>query len=90
LVIRKGRARPGRRGSLRSKKRIMKFNLSADTVIDYKDLALVQKFVTERGKILSRRITGLTAKQQRAMLHAIQRDRYLGLVPVGSSKRRHA
>ncbi len=49
--------------------------------IDYKDVDLLRKFVTERGKILPRRITGLTAKQQRDLTQAIKRARIIALLP---------
>jgi small subunit ribosomal protein S18 len=49
--------------------------------IDYKDVELLRKFVTERGKILPRRITGLTAKQQRDLTLAIKRSRQIALMP---------
>lgn len=49
--------------------------------IDYKDVDLLRKFVTERGKILPRRITGLTAKQQKELTVAIKRARILSLLP---------
>jgi small subunit ribosomal protein S18 len=49
--------------------------------IDYKDVELLRKFITERGKILPRRITGLTAKQQRDMTKAIKQARLLALLP---------
>ncbi|MBD2019466.1 30S ribosomal protein S18 [Leptolyngbya sp. FACHB-36] len=49
--------------------------------IDYKDVDLLRKFVTERGKILPRRITGLTAKQQRDLTQAIKRARLIALLP---------
>ncbi|MBW4655118.1 MAG: 30S ribosomal protein S18 [Kaiparowitsia implicata GSE-PSE-MK54-09C] len=49
--------------------------------IDYKDVELLRKFVTERGKILPRRITGLTAKQQRDLTQSIKRARILALLP---------
>jgi len=49
--------------------------------IDYKDIDLLRKFITERGKILPRRITGLTAKQQRDLTVAIKRARVLALLP---------
>jgi len=49
--------------------------------IDYKDVDLLRKFVTERGKILPRRITGLTAKQQRDLTVAIKRARLIALLP---------
>ncbi len=50
-------------------------------VVDYKDYELLRKFLTERGKIMPRRLTGLTAKQQRAVRRAIERARVLGLLP---------
>jgi len=49
--------------------------------IDYKDVDLLRKFITERGKILPRRITGLTAKQQRDLTEAIKRARLIALLP---------
>lgn len=49
--------------------------------IDYKDVDLLRKFVTERGKILPRRITGLTAKQQRDLTQAIKQARIMALLP---------
>ncbi len=49
--------------------------------IDYKDVDLLRKFITERGKILPRRITGLTAKQQRDLTVAIKRARIIALLP---------
>lgn len=49
--------------------------------IDYKDVELLKKFITERGKILPRRITGLTARQQRDLTRSIKRARILALLP---------
>jgi len=49
--------------------------------IDYKDVELLRRFITERGKNLPRRITGLTAKQQRALTTAIKQARILALLP---------
>ncbi len=49
--------------------------------IDYKDVDLLRKFITERGKILPRRITGLTSKQQRDLTRSIKRARILALLP---------
>lgn len=49
--------------------------------IDYKDIELLRKFITERGKLLPRRITGLTAKQQRDLTTAVKRARILALIP---------
>ena len=49
--------------------------------IDYKDVDLLRKFITDRGKILPRRITGLTAQQQRHLTTAIKRARAISLLP---------
>jgi small subunit ribosomal protein S18 len=49
--------------------------------IDYKDTDLLRKFITERGKILPRRITGLTAKQQRDLTRAVKQARAIALLP---------
>lgn len=49
--------------------------------IDYKDINLLRKFVTENGKILPRRITGCNAKNQRTISLAIKRARALGILP---------
>src|ERR671919_2209246 len=49
--------------------------------IDYKDIKLLQRFVSERGKIVPRRITAVTAKEQRSLAQAIKRARELGLMP---------
>jgi len=50
------------------------------TDIDYKDAELLRKFMTDRGKILPRRLTGANAQQQRKIKRAIRRARVMGLV----------
>jgi small subunit ribosomal protein S18 len=55
--------------------------------IDYKNVALLQRFITERGKIRSRRVTGLSRRDQSKMARAVKRSRELGLLPyVDASK----
>jgi len=49
--------------------------------IDYKDIKLLQRFVSERGKIVPSRITAVSAKKQRALAQAIKRSRFLALMP---------
>ena len=49
--------------------------------IDYKDVKLLQRFVSERGKIVPSRITGTSAKYQRQLADAVKRARYLALLP---------
>jgi small subunit ribosomal protein S18 len=49
--------------------------------IDYKDVKLLQKFTTERGKIMPSRITAVSQKKQRELAQAIKRARFLALMP---------
>ena len=49
--------------------------------IDYKDVSLLKKFISERGKILPRRVTGTSAKAQRKLTNAIKRARIVALLP---------
>ena len=75
----KGDAPKMRRGGRRRKK-VCVF-CGKDNVIDYKDTAKLKKYVSERGKILPRRITGTCAKHQRALTVAIKRARHVALMP---------
>lgn len=54
-------------------------------LVDYKDTALLMSFVGERGKILSRTVSGLSAKDQRQITRAIKRARHLSLLPFVSA-----
>ena len=54
--------------------------------IDYKDVDTLKKFLTEGGKILPRRLTGLSAKQQRQITTAIKRARMVALMPFTTVK----
>ena len=49
--------------------------------IDYKDVRLLSHYISERGKMIPRRITGVSAKKQRELRQAIQRARFLALIP---------
>ncbi len=49
--------------------------------IDYKDVEMLRNFITEQGKILTRRITGTCAKHQRQLALAVKRARYIALLP---------
>jgi small subunit ribosomal protein S18 len=49
--------------------------------VDYKDVDTLRKFVNERGKIVSRRVSGLSAKQQRMVTRAVKRARNMALLP---------
>ncbi len=63
------------------KKRMQSFSTDPDFVFDYKDPGTLRHFVTERGKIVPRRISGLTAKQQRQLTNAIKHARKIALLP---------
>jgi small subunit ribosomal protein S18 len=54
--------------------------------IDYKDIDTLKRFITERGKILPRRITGVSARFQRILNIAVKRARYIGLLPFVSEE----
>ena len=68
-----------RRG--RRKKRVCQFCADKTTVIDYKDIPKLRKYISERGKILPRRASGTCAKHQRALTIAIKRARHIALMP---------
>lgn len=57
------------------------------TVIDYKDTALLRTFISDRGKIRSRRVTGLTVGQQRQVAIAIKNAREMALLPIAGPSR---
>jgi small subunit ribosomal protein S18 len=63
-----------------TKKKVCKFCVQK-LKIDYKDADGLRRFITERGKILPRRITGTCAKHQRALAEAIKRARIIALLP---------
>jgi small subunit ribosomal protein S18 len=73
---------------LRRTPRPIKHPVDLPEVIDYKDVMTLRKLITERGKLMSRRYTGVNAKQQRLLAEAIKRARFLGLLSVGSAKRK--
>ena len=72
---------PMRRRPMRRRKKVCVFCADENQVIDYKDANLVRKYISERGKILPRRITGNCAKHQRALTVAIKRARHVALMP---------
>ena len=69
-----------RKGGMRRRKKVCVF-CGKDSVISYKDTAKLKRYVSERGKILPRRITGNCAKHQRALTVAIKRARHVALMP---------
>ena len=75
---------PGGRGGRRGGKRRPKvrfFRVDKIEHVDYKDVEKLRKYVSERGKIMPRRVTGNCAKHQRQLTEAIKRARYMALLP---------
>ena len=75
----RGRGRGGRR-------RPPGLDLPPDFKFDYKDPQQLRNFITDRGKIVPRRVSGLNAKQQRALTRAIKRARNIALLPYTAAK----
>ena len=73
------RRRPG--NGMRRRKKVCAYCFEEGKSIDYKDVASLKKFISERGKILPRRITGTCAKHQREPTVAIKRARHIALMP---------
>lgn len=65
---------------MRRRKKVCVF-CGKDKTIDYKDVGLLRKYISERGKILPRRITGNCAKHQRELTTSIKRARHIALLP---------
>jgi small subunit ribosomal protein S18 len=70
----------GRRPFFRRKK-TCPFTGEGAPIIDYKDVKLLSRYISERGKIVPSRITAVSAKKQRELAQAIKRARVLGLLP---------
>jgi small subunit ribosomal protein S18 len=78
------RARPAAQQAVRPTKKNLLASLGLGAV-DYKDTAALRKFISERGKIRSRRVTGLTVQQQRQVTTAIKNAREMALLPYAPS-----
>ncbi len=76
--------RENRRGGRKGRKKVCAFCVDKIEAIDYKDISRLRRFVSERAKILPRRVTGTCARHQRELTVAIKRARYLALIPYTS------
>ena len=72
---------PMKRRNIRSRKKVCVFCADKTAVIDYKDANKLKRYISERGKILPRRITGNCAKHQRALTVAVKRARQIAILP---------
>ena len=72
---------PMKRRGGRRRKKVCVYCADKNAVIDYKDTNKLKRYISERGKILPRRITGNCAKHQRKLTTAIKRARHIALMP---------
>lgn len=63
------------------KRKVCYFCVNKVTAVDYKDVGSLKKYISERGKILPRRVSGNCARHQRALTSAVQRARVIALLP---------
>lgn len=73
--------KPAFQRNVRFKRKVCRFCHDKNAVIDYKDVKLMEQFITDRGKILPRRVTGTCAKHQRGVAQAVKRARIIALIP---------
>ena len=76
--------RPGGRGGRKGRRKVGQFCVDKIDSIDYKDVARLRRFMSERAKILPRRVTGTCARHQRDLTVAIKRARQIALLPFVS------
>ncbi|MGI6260553.1 MAG: 30S ribosomal protein S18 [Acutalibacteraceae bacterium] len=76
--------RENRRGGRKGRKKVCSFCVDKVTTIDYKDYPKLRRYISERSKILPRRVTGTCARHQRELTIAIKRARHLALLPFSS------
>ena len=76
--------RDNRRGGRKGRKKVCGFCVDKVENIDYKDVARLRRYISERAKILPRRVTGTCARHQRELTVAIKRARHLALLPFSS------
>ncbi|MGD2188240.1 MAG: 30S ribosomal protein S18 [Desulfobacterales bacterium] len=83
--VRHSDRKPKRKKRIYHRRKVCRFCADTSLVINYKDPKALRYFLTERGKIIPRRISGSCAKHQRELTHAIKRARTIALLPyVGS------
>ncbi len=76
--------RPQRSGPRKGRRKVCAFCVDKVEHIDYKDVARLRRYLSERGKILPRRVTGTCARHQRALTVAVKRARQIALLPYVS------
>ena len=77
MAVREGKGK-------RPHRKVCTFCVEKTTYIDYKEVSRLRRYVSERGKILPRRVTGTCAKHQRPLTHALKRARAIALLPYST------
>lgn len=75
------RGERGGRGGKRPRKKVCAFCIDKADIIDFKDIPKLRRFMSERAKIVPRRVTGTCARHQRELTIAIKRARHIALLP---------
>jgi small subunit ribosomal protein S18 len=81
----RGGARRGAAGAP-TKRKVDPFLVDKNLKIDWRDAQLLSRFITERGKIVPRRVSGVNAKHQRKLCKAIKKARQMALLPYGGHR----
>jgi len=78
------RQKKGKKKKKSQRQKVSRLTVDRVVYIDYKDVNMLKHYVTERGKIIPRRITGATAKHQRMLTRAIKLSRQIALLPYAT------
>ncbi len=82
----KNQSKRRRRPETNGKKKRIVHKFREEDIVDYKDVALLRKFMSDRGKIRSRRVTGLSPKRQKEVAMAIKNAREMALLPYTANR----
>lgn len=84
MTVAERQERENHRANRKARRKVCNFCVDKVEHIDYKDIAKLRRFISERAKILPRRVTGTCAHHQRALTIAIKRARHLALLPFSN------
>ena len=87
MTSKKNKERAAKAAMRKYKKRPNTLNAEKVDYIDYKDVALLRKFISDRGKIRARRVTGVSVQEQRKIAKAVKNAREIALLPYSTSGR---
>ena len=84
MTVKKANREPRQPRFRRPRRKVCYFCMNKMDYIDYKDISLLRKYITDRGKIVPRRVSGSCARHQRRLTNAIKRARVLALLPYST------